>query len=276
MDIDVTVSGATPTRQSIKKIAEELGKDFTSIGIQEARGLAVELGRYTLPVGLSESSGNKLQERIRNDIRVMFPALSDGKVGATRIYGILEKVSKKLAERFWAKYEAGGIDGAEEFLSRRVQGLPRGVDKEADARRRRGKKSPEPTSVARQTVRDNYMKRRVKTAGMAKAGWLGAAKSLGGRVRRGGGRSGGTRATFPSYVRKAGARKKLGASRISSRNGVLRISLRNSVRHASEVLDVSLQQRAEGAAFRKFVRSLNRAVQFRAQSFKRRSRRRAA
>ena len=276
MEIGGSIAGVKGTKLALKAYSEDLGRDFVSLLTQEARSLCVELGRHTFPLGLKDGDNQRLQERIKGEIMRLFPAHGDGKAGAVRIYGLLEKSSPKAGNAYWKAYKEGDEQAQEGVLNKRVQGLPRKIDRGKHkvlrtAKRGRVAKKASAVAVVRKTARDNYIKRVQKRAGMAKAGWLSAAKSLSGRVRSGGGRSGGTRETFPAWVRKAGARRKLGGASVRKRgNGALRIELRNTVRHADEALLLSLQQRAEFASVRNFNRAMEQAVKFRRGKVRRR------
>lgn len=275
MEVGGSLSGGVETKQRLKEYAEVLGRDFVSLVTQEARGLAVTLGGYTFPLGLKDGDGKKLQERVKNEIMQLFPSLGDGQVGAVRIYGLLESSSPQVAKAFWNAYKSGDQQAMEAAMATRVRGLPRKLNPSKHKSLRTGKygrvlRGAKPVAVVRKSARDNYIKKQQRKAGMAKAGWLAAAKGLGGRVRRGGGRSGGTNETFPAWVRKAGARRKLGGATVRNGNGVLRIALRNAVRHADEALLLSLLQRAEVDASRNFQRSLNKSVSFQSAKYRRR------
>lgn len=271
MDVGFKVTGSQKAAVVLKQMAEELGKDFTSLLRQEARALAVELGRVTAPKGLGESDGDVLKRFIKREIEGLFPSLEDGKRGAMRIYSMLEKVSKKRADQFWVVYQTKGKEAAEVLLTKRLHGLPRGVKRDQHRARRKSKTSLKAPaiSVARPGPRDSYSRRQQKQAGQAKAGWLNSAKAIGGRVRRGGGRSGGTSNTFPSWVRKAGARKKLGTARFSQQGGRVKVTLINSVRHGRAALSFSQQLAAERRANRNFTIALASAKKFKTRKFNR-------
>lgn len=280
MNAGAIIDGVKITREQLKELSKDLGRDLVSITTQEARGLAVDLGRYTLPVGLSEGNADKLQKRIAQDIMRLFPSLDDGKLGAVRIYDILSKVSEKAAKAFWSAFKKGDREEMEKVLAKRITGLPRKINRAAHKSARTGtrgrvRKGAPPVAIVRSRARNNYILKQQKKAGMAKAGWLHAARALGGRVRRGGGRSGGTAETFPAWVRKAGARRKLGGASILSSNRTVVIRMRNSVRHAQEALPDSLKDRAELVAAKRFQLALKKTAEYQARKFNRRQRRQA-
>ncbi len=264
MEVDGQISGGKLSRVQIKQLGDELGRSFVSIALQEARALTVDLGRYTLPLGLKANDGNALKKKIRQDIMRIFPSIDDGDIGAVRIYGLLEAKSPDDARAFWTAHKSGDREEMENVLAKRIAGVPKRMNRAVHKAARRGKYGRVPHdaiayAVVNARTRESYIRKAQKNAGMAKAGWLGAGRGLGGRVRRGGGRSGGTSEVFPAWVRKAGARRKLGSASVTGGRGRLRIILRNSVRHAEEALPVGLQAVAENAAQARFVQSLLKA-----------------
>lgn len=268
ISIDTKISGVAFSKDELTKLSTELNRDFISLAFQGARGLAVDLGNNTQPYGLRESSGAAMMLKVENDIQRLYPALEDGKSGASRIFSLLEdQVSLAEAKKFFAMWKADGREGADRYFSGRIKGLQKRLDAAAHSSARKGKKrsvpgKARPLALVNAKRRATYIRKKQRTVGMAKAGWLHAAKGLGGRVRRGGGRSGGTSNTFPRWVTRAGSRQKLGTAAVSTTSTKVYITLRNSVKHARFAMTSRDVDRAERSAERRFYDQLANARKY--------------
>ncbi len=275
MIVNGEVFGYDKSAKALKELGQDLGRSFISLSVQEARNLAMELGSSTFPIGMKPADGLKLKSAIRADIMRLFPSIDDGALGAARIYALLESKNPKAAKAFWSAHKAGDREEMENVLMKRMVGVPRRINRKAHKAARTGpygrvNGNAIPSALVNNRARENYIKKIQKRGGMAKAGWLAAAKGLGGRVRHGGGRSGGTRERFPAWVRKAGARRKLGRASVALSGSKVQITLTNSVRHIDDALLWTLQSNAENRAWLRFNNAMQKSMYFQSRKAQRR------
>ena len=256
--LQIKTKGATDFLEALKKHPEKIARTTESIVKQEARSLAVNLGAATLPTGMGEGSNKKLQKRIEDDIKRIFPS----KDNAWKVFEYLKRDDERLAKAFWVAYKSQD-QKAQTRILRRAK-LPKGIDPAAhQSARRKGKVPPDAKSIsfAPDTRLNAYMRRTQKKAGLAKAGWAAAANALGGRVRTRSRATGKSIQRFPKFVRTLQKRSNIGGALF--RGGPRAYAkIWNIVPYIGDALPENLYYNALDQAEREFVNALNRSVQY--------------
>jgi hypothetical protein len=256
--LQVNTKGANDFLAALKKHPEKIGRTTESVIKQEARALAVNFAKKTLPPGLGEKGVDKLKNRIAADIKRIFPSKDNG----SRIYEYLIKEDERLAKAFWAAYKSGD-EKAQARILRRAK-IPRGIDPAAhQAAREKGKVSADskPISFSTDTRLNAYIRRSQKKAGLAKAGWAAAAKALGGRVRTRAVGNGKSVEKFPKYIRSLSRRPNIGgASFVHGPRA--RAKIWNIVAYIGEAFPESSYNEALSKAEKDFAFALNQSVAY--------------
>jgi hypothetical protein len=259
ISLQIKPKGADDFLAALKKHPEKISRTTESIVKQEARGLAVSLGAATLPKGLNEGANKKLQTRIHDDIKRLFPS----KDNASRVFEYLHREDERLAKAFWAAYKSGD-EKAQARILRRAK-IPKGIDPAAHqaARGKRGKVpvTADPVSFAPETRLNAYIRRTQKKAGLAKAGWAAAANALGGRVRTRSRATGKSIQRFPKFVRALQKRSNIGGGTFQGGPRAF-AKIWNIVPYIGEALPENLYYHALDQAERDFVKALNRSVAY--------------
>jgi hypothetical protein len=269
----VTVRGGERMGRNLREFPAKVQREHASVLKQEARALAVEYGRATVPgPGFGEAALNKFAERVERDVRRVFASRAQ----PHRVYDLMLRHAPELAAAYWAKMKRGDTRGMNAILRR--ANLPAGIDPGDLKRARTGRKgrvpkNADPASLAPEPQVRSLAKRQRALVGLAKAGWYAAAKGLGGRVRRTTTDTTGKRSSeeiFPGPIRKlAGKFSGLGGARVTGSGVTLRIEIFTSVRHAAAALTPGLYASATDRARDNVRRSLQNAVrEMNARQFK--------
>jgi hypothetical protein len=118
-------------------------------------------------------------------------------------------------------------------------------------RRARVRGEQMPVGIVRKSEQRRFAKGQIKLIGTAKAGWLHAAKAIGGRVRRDGVEA------FPAYVRAAGRLQQgLGGALVGDK----KVVVWTNVKHGVEAMKPGMKARAESIAEDRFNKMLEHAA----------------
>ena len=92
------LKGDANVARLLRRHPEKIARTLESLVKQEARGMAVELARYTRPYGFSERAKKKGEKAVAADIRSVFTVPSAA-------YEELRKSDPSAADRFWANIQ---------------------------------------------------------------------------------------------------------------------------------------------------------------------------
>jgi hypothetical protein len=255
------VTGADEFSRNLKSYAKRLQRDTPSLLKQEARSLAVQLGQKTDPIGFGEPE--QFREKVRRDVATVFAARSN----PGTVYRLLQKHAPHLAAAHWHSIKSNKPRASAEIIRR--ANLPTGLVEGAVTKARTGKRGgvprgAEPVSLVTESQLGSVQKRHAALVGLAKAGWYAAAKALGGRVRKGGGRTGQTAEIFPAWVRKL-ARKFPGVGSAKIRGDASTapsVEISSSVQHATKALSNKLYEAALDDASSNLKKALSDAMKY--------------
>jgi hypothetical protein len=238
--MSIKIVGASQVSRNFKRYAEAVQRESVSILRQEARALAVELGKATMPgPGFDEAKAQKFRGTVENNVRKVYASKQD----PSAIFSLLKKQAPHLAGAYWRAHKSNKPRAAADIVRR--AGLSPGIDPSALKKARSGKRGrvpgpKDPVSIATEAQVRAFARKQSQLVGLAKAGWYAAAKALGGRVRRNIVNPGGRRATaeiFPASVRKLASRfPGLGGARISGGDQAPKVEIFTNVRHAADAL----------------------------------------
>ena len=173
------LKGDANVARLLRRHPEKIARTLESLVKQEARGMAVELARYTRPYGFSERAKKKGEKAVAADIRGVFTVPSAA-------YEELQKSDPAAADRFWANIQNRRFARAQTALRGSKSAwndLPVGrLDPSLHKWGTLGGNKPKQVVTSPQ-ARDTYIARIQKRVGFAKASWLNAGKAIGGRVR---------------------------------------------------------------------------------------------
>ena len=170
----------------LKRHPERISRTLLSLTKQEARGLAIELARFTRPFGFAESSKKRGERSVTADIRRVYKPPAE-------VFEKLKLVDPSLADRFWADVSNRRFARANRDLQdphSPMSGLTIGrLDPFFHKNSRTGpfhnvpkRQKPQQIATSSDAI-DNYITRKLKMVGFAKGSWINAAKAIGGRVR---------------------------------------------------------------------------------------------
>jgi hypothetical protein len=180
-DIRLTarLKGGADVARLLKRYPEKVGRTLESLVKQEARGLAVELARYTRPFGFSQTARRRGEKAVGSDIVSVFAIPSEA-------FEVIRKSDPGAADRFWANIQNRRFARAQTALRNSNSAwndLQVGrLDPKLHRWAQIGGGKPKQI-VSSPKARDNYIARIQKRVGFAKGSWIAAAKAIGGRVR---------------------------------------------------------------------------------------------
>ena len=246
------VQGHFQARQRLKNYADGMQRSVESIITQEARALAVEYGRATVPgPGMDDARLEKFGNRVEGDVRRVFASRSF----PSAIYQIIQQRAPHLCAAYWRAVKSGKTREAAAIMKK--ANIPEGPPSVADlkaartGKRARVLRGQVPVRLVREGELTAFVRKQRNLVGFSKGGWYAAAKSLGGRVRSNFTNSAGARKTaeiFPAAVRKlAGRFPGIGGSIISG-GRTFAITIFSTVKHARAALKPSLEKSAESRA----------------------------
>ena len=242
MRVTGKVTGLDPIRKQIALFPKEVQRPMDKLLIQEVRTLAVESARITLPFGLTDKPFKRLADRIKADINRIFKRADN--LGAA--YKQLEAADPALARDFWRAEKAGEKEKARRLLRKLCAkaGIPIGAvrpDLHKAARTalygRVSDNAKTLAVVSKGEALDRYIAKVQRQIGAVKAGWIAAAKALGGTVRG-----------VPRWA-NTGAHKSSNGTAIVKRGAKgAKIELQNQVSYAQEACNDAQLRQAEGRA----------------------------
>jgi len=261
----VKVTGLREFTSFTRAMVRGTERDVASILKQEARGLCVEMGAATMPLGFREGPAVKFRRRVEGDIGRVFLTKDD----RGKVFKLLERRSRSLARGFLRALREGNDAQVRKYMrdaGLKVEALNPAAHRAArtDPKGRVPKGFQAAEVVSAPSLRA-YIRKQQQLVGLAKAGWYAAAKSLGGRVRRNLESEDGKRRTeeiFPSYVRKLARRfPGLGSAVVSEK----KVTVGTRVNHAREALPADLYENAVDGAQVRLAKALREALRRRKQ-----------
>jgi len=178
------MNGGSDVIRLLKRYPEKVGRTLESLVKQEARGLAVELARYTRPFGFTGKARLQGEKGVVKDIHKVFAIPSDA-------YQQIQPADPAAADRFWADVTAGKFARANKTLHNSSASWntlsigrlnPRLHAESRNAKGRVTRRTPA-MIVTTPKALDTYIAKIQKRVGFAKGSWINAAKAIGGRVR---------------------------------------------------------------------------------------------
>lgn len=179
------MQGASEVVRLLKRHPQKISRTLDSLVKQEARGLAVELARNTMPFGFSEKAKKRGEEAVAKDIGKVFALPSDA-------YEQMRLLDPVAADRFWANIQNRRFSRAQQSLRSSNSGWKDLTVGRLDPKLHQSSRTGPWANVTRNTpaqivtspkARDTYIAKIQKRVGFAKASWINAAKAIGGRVR---------------------------------------------------------------------------------------------
>jgi hypothetical protein len=242
MRVTGRVTGLDPIRRQIAAFPKEVQRPMDKLLIQEVRTLAVESARLTLPFGLSDGTFKKLANRIKSDISRVFKRAD--KLGDA--YKQLEAADPALARQYWQAAKSGDEATAGRLLRKlaaKAQ-IPVGAirpDLHKAARTARYGRVPDSAKtlaiISKGEALERYIAKVQRQIGSVKAGWIAAAKALGGTVRG-----------IPRWANTGAHKKSQGRAEVQRGEKGATIGLYNIVSYAPEACDDRQLRQAERRA----------------------------
>lgn len=257
------IVGADKLIAKLKAHPGIIRREMQSVLDQEARALCKEYARVSGPGnGLTESPLTQAKKEVETDVRRVF-ATRDS---PWRVMQLLKVHAPHLANAYWHAYKSKKPRSMAAILKK--ANLPEGMSKDQQraARTAAGGRVPKDhvqVSLANASQVRVLIRQLQQRVGMAKAGWLCAAKALGGRIR-----SKYTRGdrevvveTFPKTVRDVARRfPGLGGARKTDSDGRLSVEIFTYAGHARKALSESNYQQATDKAQQKLAASFLLAI----------------
>lgn len=265
MRVKVQAHGARELASQLRDYPAILHRETESILRQQARALCLEYAGATMPgPGFDAAKDQKFKQRVAGDVGRVFA--SKDRPGS--VFAAIQRVNPALAGAYWwGAVKKDNPTAAERIL--RLANIPRGLSAAALKAARtdpyaRVPKTQQPVSLAPAPQVRALVKKQTALVGFAKAGWVAAANSLGGRVRKNIRNDDGTRTTeerFPKSVRDL-ARKfpGIGGSTYTSSGGRHTLTIFTNVRHARNAMNEPLQRSAEDRAQQRFTKAIGHAL----------------
>jgi hypothetical protein len=188
MRVTGKVTGLDPLKRKIAIFPKEVQRPMDKLLIQEVRTLAVESARVTLPFGLSDKTYKKLAARIKSDILRIFKRADQ--LGSA--FQQLEAADPALAQQYWQAQQSGDEARARRLLRKlsAKAGIAIGAirpELHQSARTAHYGRVPDNAKtvaiISKGDALNRYIAKVQQQIGAVKAGWIAAAKTLGGTVR---------------------------------------------------------------------------------------------
>ncbi len=182
--ITAKMQGEANVCRVLKQYPEKIGRTLLSLIKQEARGMGVELARFTRPPGFGDKWKKAGEKAVAGDIAKVYATPSDA-------YKEIQKVDQKMADKFWGNVTNNRFTRAATILQKSGSAwadLPMGRLNPAIHKANRNDRGQVKIKKPAQVVtgdkpRDRYIAKKQRMVGYAKAAWINAAKAIGGRVR---------------------------------------------------------------------------------------------
>jgi len=256
MKISIKTQGAGLLINKLRSYPAVVGRTVESVLVQQARSLCTEFGAATMPgPGFDDAKAEKFRKTVFEDVSRVFAV----RAKPWQVFQMIKQKNPGLAKAYWSAHINKKPRAMAEFLRRAklTEGLNPADHKAArTGGNGRVKKNQRPVSLAHATQFKVFARKQRALVGFAKAGWLCAAKGLGGRVRGEGGE------TFPKYVRDI-ARKfpAAGGARITITGSIVTVEIFTNVKHANRALPGHLLETVEDRAHARTVAALLKALQ---------------
>jgi len=263
MKTGARIIGTASLIRKFKAHPDLIHRSSESVLKQEGRGLCKEYGRVTLPYGYQDGVAAGLRKRVTEDVSRVFAVRSS----PAQIFGMMKIHAPLLANAYWHAHKANRPRAMADLL--RKANLPQGLNPSVHKSARTGKKGrvgalPAPLSLVTEPQLRTFTRAQLALVGFAKAGWLAAAKAIGGRVRRNlvgkdGSRS--TEETFPKWVRDVERKYPgIGGARFTDADGHLTLEIFTCVKHAVDALPANEWEKANQEAEQKLAQQLAAAL----------------
>ena len=242
MRVTGKVTGLDPLKKQIALFPKEVQRPMDKLLIQEVRTLAVESARITLPFGLTDKPFKKLAARIKADINRIFKRADN--LGTA--FKQLEAADPALAREYWRADKNGEPEKARRILRKLCAkaGIPVGAirpDLHKNARTARYGRVPDSAKtlavISKGEALDRYIAKVQRQIGAVKAGWIAAAKTLGGTVRG-----------IPRWANTGAHKTSQGTAVVKRGDKGANIELHNQVSYAPEACNDTQLRQAERRA----------------------------
>jgi hypothetical protein len=242
MRVTGKVTGLDPLKKQIALFPKEVQRPMDKLLIQEVRTLAVESARITLPFGLTDKPFKKLAARIKADINRIFKRADN--LGTA--FKQLEAADPVLAREYWRADKNGEPEKARRILRKLCAkaGIPIGAirpDLHKNARTARYGRVPDSAKtlavISKGEALDRYIAKVQKQIGAVKAGWIAAAKALGGTVRG-----------IPRWANTGAHKNSHGSAAVKRAEKGSTVELTNQVSYAPQACDDGQLRHAERRA----------------------------
>ena len=257
----VTTDSAKWDRK-MARFSAELQRTLPSVVNQAARSCAIQYAYASQPHGFMDPEKFKLT--IVSEVARVFITRQN----ASGVYLLIREIDPAKAEAYRAAHKKGSMRRAADILN--SVNIPRSTDISILKNARTGKNAHVPKKIkARSLVTQGEQRaiinRQLKLAGFAKAGWVNAGRSLGGRLRTNNTSASGQRTTtetIPTWIRAvANKYKDSGGSHTGSTATTAFAEIYTSVRHAENALSDGAKTSATEMARTYFVNACRESIQ---------------
>jgi len=263
-------------KRKIRRVRRTFPERMQATGELAARRTAFFAMRSTLPFsGDDPWPFKKMEGRIESDVEAGYFTKDDDGWEPKAYDLIKEHKGEKAAKRFWNAYKKRESDHFDpddpsgvlvyERAFDRMRGIPRKADLPAyqklrDKHGRTGMgKGVKPLGVLTSTNRKAFLKRRKKTMGLAKAGWLAVARGFGKREKFKIPKSGDARFVWPKELRtpfRLFGGLSLGAATVVGSKDGYKFRIRNLVNYADEAMPRKLYNLALSLGRKEMIHQL--------------------
>lgn len=250
MRVTAKVTGIDPLKKKIALFPKETQRPMDRLLIQEVRTLAVECARVTLPFGLSDKAYKGLAARIAADIKRIFKPADDFASNPDALMAIARLAPARWDPALARQYRLAASKGESEKARRLLRkicansGISIGAiraDLHQKARTGRYGRVPNDAKplaiISRGDALNRYIAKVQRQIGAVKAGWIAAAKKLGGSVRN-----------VPRWANTGMHKKSQGTADVKRQPKGTQIALRNNVSYAPAASSMTNLQAAERRA----------------------------
>lgn len=230
--------------RSLKKLTKDLNKTAEQTITEMAQIGGRQLAHVIEPYGLGEKAKEISEKAIYKDVHRAYDY-----VGQT--YNALRKISQKIAIAFSNAVRNNDFTAAERYARKYLPGFEmRHSDSGNHLEKVRGPRGRVPASVpvmgiSNSSDLDGIKEQKKLTAGLAKAGWLQAAKNISSKTR------------VPSWLRK---KQNVGYAKKASSGWNFSVTLYNTVRYASALTTGAKKMQAVRWAYRNQVKRMERQL----------------
>lgn len=238
-------------QKKLKQLTRDLNKKAADSIIEMAQSGGRQLAIRVQPYGLGQKTKDNLQKMVYKDIHKAYDY-----VGQT--FRELYKINKSTAYAFSRAANNGDLKAAEMYAKTVMANFEMQYSDSGQhldsVRTQNGRvaSGAKVMGISNDSEIDNIKAKKVTTAGMAKAGWLQAAKSLGSKAR------------IDKFFRKS---ENLGTSSVNRRQWETVVYLHNKVTYVSELLTPSTINAAIKNAYTNQVKKLEKQLQYITKKF---------